>query len=59
MKRQPWRLAVALVAAVLLPAAIAASPTTITVLHVNDTHSHLDAFATQGLPPRRDTRRPR
>ena len=44
MKRQPWRLAVALVAAVLLPAAIAASPTTITVLHVNDTHSHLDAF---------------
>jgi 5'-nucleotidase/UDP-sugar diphosphatase len=44
MNRQPWRLAVALLVAALVPAALAAQPTTITVLHVNDTHSHLDAF---------------
>jgi 2',3'-cyclic-nucleotide 2'-phosphodiesterase (5'-nucleotidase family) len=44
MNRRPWRLVVALVVAVLVPAAVAAQPTTITVLHVNDTHSHLDAY---------------
>ncbi len=49
MTRQPWRLAVALIAAVLVPVALVASPTTITVFHVNDTHSHLDAFGPKDL----------
>ncbi len=49
MERQSWRIAVAFLAAVLLPVVLAASPTTITVLHINDTHSHLDAFGYKDL----------
>jgi len=49
MERQSWRIAVAFLAAVLLPVVLVASPTTITVLHVNDTHSHLDAFGYKDL----------
>ena len=44
MLRRLWRFAVATTLAALLPALLAAQPTTITVLHVNDTHSRLDAF---------------
>ncbi len=44
MRRLSWRLAAALLAAALWPVAIAAQPTTITVFHVNDTHSHLEAY---------------
>jgi 2',3'-cyclic-nucleotide 2'-phosphodiesterase (5'-nucleotidase family) len=44
MLRRLWRFVVAATLAALLPAVLAAQPTTITVLHVNDTHSRLDAF---------------
>ena len=49
MLRRLWRFAVATTLAALLPALLAAQPTTITVLHVNDTHSRLDAFGPKDL----------